>query len=517
MYDLVSVTSRDFAFARLVEENFLWCRSNTTKERPGCWLRPLLDLRYNWAGGTYKLVRRFPILSVKVEQVEKNVICLEVEVDSDKVNAAIVAAVRSLAHRVKVPGFRRGRVPKNILELTVGKEAILDEALELLVPKAYSQAVEEQGVEPIDRPQVEVVTIEEGAPLVFKATVEVKPEVTLGEYKGLAINKEKVVVTKEEVEDVLQNLRERQATMEASEDEPADTGDLIMVDFSGTVDGQPFEGSQAENMPLIIGTPGFYPGLGEQLVGAKKGDSLEVKIALPDDFRVAEVAGQEAVFSVVVNDVHKKRLANLDDEFAKDVSEFDTLEELKANLEKRLQEVKEQRVREKMETQAIEQVMERTEVEVPAVMATRRARTMLRNFAHELEHRGVTLEKYCEFKETTAENIEEEFLPAARESVKQELILDAIAKKENLTVTPEKLAQALDSLAAGVKDPEQAKERWSEDGTQEAMAVSLLRQEAVDLLLREAAVTEVDPEEDTSTAVDEGETAAESEPVEAKE
>ncbi len=207
----------------------------------------------------------------------------------------------------------------------------------------------------------------------------------------------------------------------------------------------------------------------------------------------------------------------MDDEFAKDVSEFDTLEELKANLEKRLQEVKEQRVREKMETQAIEQVMERTEVEVPAVMATRRARTMLRNFAHELEHRGVTLEKYCEFKETTAENIEEEFLPAARESVKQELILDAIAKKENLTVTPEKLAQALDSLAAGVKDPEQAKERWSEDGTQEAMAVSLLRQEAVDLLLREAAVTEVDPEEDTSTAVDEGETAAESEPVEAKE
>jgi len=170
-------------------------------------------------------------------------------VDSDKVNAAIVAAVRSLAHRVKVPGFRRGRVPKNILELTVGKEAILDEALELLVPKAYSQAVEEQGVEPIDRPQMEVVTIEEGAPLVFKATVEVKPEVTLGEYKGLAINKEKVVVTKEEVEDVLQNLRERQATMEASEDEPADTGDLIMVDFSGTVDGQPFEGSQAENMP----------------------------------------------------------------------------------------------------------------------------------------------------------------------------------------------------------------------------------------------------------------------------
>lgn len=456
-------------------------------------------------------------MNVKVEQVEKNKVCLEVEVDKEKVNTAIMSAVRSLSNRVKVPGFRRGRVPKNILELTVGKEVILDEALEYLVPEAYSQAVEEQGVEPIDKPQVEVVTIEEDAPLVFKATVEVKPEVKLGEYKGLSLKKEKFTVTEEEVQEVLQDLRERYATFEASEEEPADTGDLIMVDFSGTVDEQPFEGSKAENMPMVVGAPGFISGLSEGLEGAKKGETREIKVTLPEDFRVSEVAGKEAVFSIVVKDVHKKRLADLDDEFAKDVSEFDTISELKDNIEKRLWEAKEQQVKEKMEEQAISQVMEQTEVEVPKVMAKRRARTMLNNFAHEMEQRGVTLDKYCELKGTTPEEIEEELLPVARESVKQELILDAIVKKENITVSPEKLAEALDSLAQGMKNPDEAKKRWSEDGTQKALAISLARQEAVAFLLKEAVVTEVDPDPDANSGVDEPEVSSVSDQAEAQE
>jgi len=438
-------------------------------------------------------------LKVKVEQVEKNKVCLEVEVEKEKVNVAVTTAVRSLAKRVKVPGFRRGRVPKNILELAIGKELILDEALELLVPEAYSQAVEEQGVEPIDKPQVEVIKIEEDEPLLFKATVEVKPEVKLGEYKGLSVKKERVVVTEEEIQGVLQDLRERQATFEASEDEPAEHGDLIMVDFSGTVDEQSFEGSKAENMPMIVGAPGFFPGLSESLEGAKKDETREVKVTLPADFHVSEVAEKEAVFNVVVKDVHKKRLADLDDEFAKDVSEFATLDELKADLEKRLMEVKEQQVLEKMEQQALEQAVEQSEVDVPEVMTKRRAHSMLHNFAHELEHRGLSLDKYCEFKETTQEAVEEELLPPARESVKQELVLDAIVKNEGITVSPEKLTEALDNMAKGMKDPEQAKKRWSTDGTQEAMAISLARQEALAFLLKEAEVTEVDPDEGEGT------------------
>jgi len=441
-------------------------------------------------------------LSVKVEHVEKNMVCLQVEVDKDKVNAAITTAVRSLAHRVKVPGFRRGRVPKNILELTVGKDAILSEALESLVPEAYSRAVEEEDLEPIDSPEVEVVTIEEGTPLVFKATVPVKPEVTLGDYKGLAIDKEKFSVEAEEVEQVLHNLRERQATYEVSNEEPIATGDLVMVDFSGTVDGKPFEGSKADNMPLVIGAPGFFPGLSERLVGAKHGDTLEVEIPLPEDFHVSAVAGRKAKFDLTVKDVRKKRLAKLDDEFARDISDFDTLAELKANCEQQLYETKKQRIQEKMEAQAIKQVVERSEVDVPDIMTKRRARSMLNSFARELEYRGTSLEKYCELREKTEEEVKQELFPTARDLVKQELVLDAIAKKENITVNPDKLEQALEGLAAAEQDSEQAKERWRHDGTRDALAVNLLRRETINWLLQQAEITEVDPKLDDDADAD---------------
>lgn len=442
-------------------------------------------------------------MNVKVEHVEKNKVCLEVEVDSDKVNAAINTAVRSLSQRVKVPGFRRGRVPRNILELTLGKEAILDEALQTLVPEAYSQALVEQDVEPIDKPQVEVVKIEENAPLVFKATVEVKPEVTLGEYKGLKVTKEKVTITEEEVETILKNLQERAATFVVAEDEPAAVGDLIMVDYTATIDGQEFEGSKAENMPMVVGAPGYYPGLSQSLEGTKKGETKEVKITLPADFRVTELAGKEAVFNVEVKEVHKKRLAAIDDEFAKDVSEFNTLEELKTNIESRLLEAKKQQVQEKMEEQLLNQIVEQAKVEVPEIMIKRRAHTMLHNFAHELEHRGLTLQTYCELKETTQDKVEQEFFPLATKSVKQELVLDAIAKKENITVEPEKVEAALDELATGLKDPDQAKQRWSEDGTREVIENSLIREETLAFLLQEAIVTEVEPSDSEAEEVNE--------------
>jgi len=430
-------------------------------------------------------------LDVRLEQLEKNKVRLEVEVEKDKVNAAIAAAARSLSRRVKVPGFRPGRVPRPILEARLGKETIYDEALELLVPEAYSQAVEEQGLDPIDKPEVEVVKIEEDQPLVFKATVAVKPEVKLGGYKGLPVKKKKVEVTEEQVEAVLKDLQERHATFVASE-EPAAPGDLVMVDFSATVDGKPFEGSHAENMPLVVGTPGYFPGLSQGLEGARKGEAREVKVALPSDFRVAEAAGKEAAFSVTVKEVHKKKMAALDDEFAKDVSEFNTLAELKDGIRRRLTEVAERRVREDMENQAVRAAVAAAEVEVPDVLVARRAHTLLHNFAHELQHRGLTLEKYCEIKATTPEKVEEDFRPAALEQVKTELVLDAVAKAENLTVKAEKLEEALDAMAAGQKEPEKLKARWAGDGTRAALERSLRREEAVTFLVDQAQVTEVE-------------------------
>jgi trigger factor len=437
-------------------------------------------------------------LDVRLERLEKNKVRLEVEVEKDKVNAAIEAAVRTLSRRVKVPGFRPGRVPRSILEARLGKEVIYDEALELLLPEAYSQAVEAEGLDPIDKPEVEVVKIEEDQPLVFKATVEVKPEVKLGNYKGIAITKQKVEITDEQVEAVLKDLQERHATFAASE-EAAAPGDLVMVDFTATVDGQTFEGGRAENMPLVIGTPGYFPGLSQSLEGVRKGETREVKVGLPENFHVREVAGKEAVFNVTVKEVHKKRLAPLDDEFAKDVSEFATLAELKENIKKRLTEVAERRVREDMENQAVRAVVAGAEVEVPEVLIARRAHTLLHNFAHELEHRGLSLEKYCELKNTTPEKIEKEFRPVAEEQVKTELVLDAIAKAEALSVEPDKLEAALNVMAARSKEPEKLKARWAEDGTQAAVERSLLREEVVSFLLEHAEVTEKEPAQDSGS------------------
>lgn len=431
-------------------------------------------------------------MNVRLERLEKNKVRLEVEVEKDRVNAAIETAVRSLSRRVKVPGFRPGRVPRPILEARLGKEVIYDEALELLIPEAYSQAVEAEGLDPIDKPEVEVVKIEEDQPLVFKATVEVRPEVKLGEYKGLAVTKEKIEITDSQVDAVLKDLQERHATFAASE-EPAASGDLVMVDFTATVDGQPFEGGRAENMPLVIGTPAYFPGLSQGLEGVRKGETREVKVSLPENFNVREVAGKEAVFNVTVKEVHKKRLAPLDDEFAKDVSEFETLAELKENIKERLARVAERRVREDMENQVVRAAVAGAEVDVPEVLIARRAHTLFHNFVHELEHRGLSLEKYCELKNTTPEKVEEEFRPAAKEQVKTELVLDAIAKAEALSVKPEKLEAALNAMAAQSKEPEKLKARWAEDGTQAALERSLLREEVVSFLLEHAKVTEAEP------------------------
>ncbi|HHY93020.1 MAG TPA: trigger factor [Firmicutes bacterium] len=288
----------------------------------------------------------------------------------------------------------------------------------------------------------------------------------------------------------------RHATFAASE-EPAAAGDLVMIDFSATVDGKPFEGSQAENMPLVIGTPGYFPGLSQGLEGVHKGETREVKVNLPADFRAAEVAGKEAVFSVTVKEVHKKKLAPLDDEFAKDVSEFNTLAELKDNIRQRMVELAERRVREDMENQAVRAAVAAAEVEVPDILVKRRAHTLLHNFAHELEHRGLTLDKYCELKQVTPEKVEEDFRPAAQEQVKTELVLDAIAKAENLAVKPEKLEQALDTMASGQKEPEKIKSEWAADGTRAAVERSLLREEAAAFLVDHASVTEVEPEKAT--------------------
>lgn len=437
-------------------------------------------------------------MNVRLERVEKNKVRLEVEVEKDKVNAAIAQAIRSLSRRVNIPGFRRGHVPRPVLEMRLGKETIYDEALEILVPEAYNQAVAEQGLDPIDKPQVEVVKIEEGHPLIFKATVEVKPEVKLGEYKGLPVTRRKVEVSEEQVEAVLKDLQERHATFSASE-EPAAVGDLLMVDYEATVDGEPFEGNRAENMPLVLGTPGYVPGLSKGLEGARKGEVREVKVNLPADFRVSEVAGREAIFKVTIKEVHKKNLAPLDDEFAKDVSEFSTLAELKENIRKRLTEATEARVREDMENQVVRAAVDRAEVEVPEVLVNRRAHTLLHNFAHELEHRGLTLEKYCEIKETTPEKVEEEFKPVAREQVKTELVLDAIAKAENLTVEPEKVTAGLDAMAAGQKDADKLKQVWEQDGTRAALERNLLREAAIAFLLAQANVTEQVPGETAAT------------------
>ncbi|CEE02223.1 Trigger factor [Caldibacillus thermoamylovorans] len=387
-------------------------------------------------------------MSAKWEKLEGNQGKLTVEVDAETFNKALDQAFKKVQKQLNVPGFRKGRVPRQIFEQRFGVESLYQDALDIVLPDAYSNAIDETGIEPVDQPEIDIEQIGKGQSLIFTADVTVKPEVKLGEYKGLEVPKVNTEVTDEDVEAELKELQKRHAELVVKEDEPAEQGDTVVIDFEGFVDGEAFEGGKAENHSLEIGSDSFIPGFEEQLVGVKAGDEKEVQVTFPEEYHAEELAGKPAVFKVKVHEVKQLVLPELDDDFAVDVDdEVETLDALKEKIENRLKDEKEHTAKHEVENAVIEKAAENAEIDIPEVMIDNEVERMVKEFDQRLQQQGLNLELYSQFSGQDIDNLKETMREDAEKRVRVNLTLEAIVKAENIDVTEEEVEKELQNMA----------------------------------------------------------------------
>lgn len=387
-------------------------------------------------------------MSAKWEKLENNQGVLTVEVDAEQFDHALDSAFKKVVKQVSIPGFRKGKIPRSLFEKRFGVEALYQDALDILLPVAYPKAVEEAGIEPVDRPEIDVEQIGKGEPLIFTAKVTVKPEVKLGDYKGLGVEKEDTTVTDEDVENELKQLQERHAELVVKEEGAVEEGDTVVIDFEGFVDGEAFEGGKAENYSLEIGSGTFIPGFEEQLVGLETGAEKDVEVTFPEEYHAENLAGKPAIFKVKVHEIKTKELPALDDEFAKDVNEdVETLDELKAKTKARLEEQKTQFAENKLRDDLVEKAAENAEVDIPEVMVDQEVDRMMREFEQRLQMQGMNLELYFQFSGQDEDALRGQMKEDAAKRVKYNLTLEAIAKAEELTVTDEEAEAEIAKMA----------------------------------------------------------------------
>ncbi|MDA8229187.1 MAG: trigger factor [Desulfitobacterium hafniense] len=392
-------------------------------------------------------------MSVKVEKVAKNTVELEITVAADEFSSAVNKAAKKLAQKVNVPGFRKGKAPRRFVEQYVGTQSLYNEALDEVLGPAYVKAVEESQIEPVDRPDIDLVQIEDGKELIFKAKVDVKPEVELGEYKGLKVEKEAVTVADEEVEADLKRKQEQHAKALTLEEGTVEHGDTATIDFEGFVDGVAFPGGKGENYDLVIGSGSFIPGFEDQLVGTQIGQEVDVNVRFPDEYHSEDLKGKEALFKVKVHKIKRKELSPLDDEFAKDISEFDSLDELKADIRNKLLKAAEQRAENVYRNSIVQKAVDNASVEIPEAMINQRVDAMAEELSRNLSYQGLTLEQYYMYTNSNEEDMRERFRPQAAEGVKTELVVEAIAKAEGIQVAEDEVNEELVKLAEQYKQP----------------------------------------------------------------
>jgi len=386
-------------------------------------------------------------VAAKWEKLENNQGVLTVEVDAQQVDAALDQAFKKVSQKVNVPGFRKGKIPRKLFEARFGVESLYQDALDILLPTAYGQAVRETGIEPVDRPEVEVEQMGKGQNLVFKATVTVKPEVKLGDYKNLSIESKDFTVTAEDVDAELKRMQERHAELVVVEEGAAQNGDLAVIDFEGFQDGVAFEGGKAENYTLELGSGTFIAGFEEQVVGMQIGEEKEITVTFPEEYHSPNLAGKEAVFKVKLNSLKRKNLPALDDEFAKDVSEFDTLEELKADTKKKLEEKAEREKDTFVREQLVLKASENAEIDIPNVMIEQELDQMVNEFAQRLQFQGMSIDLYYQFSGMDESKLRDQLRTDATTRVRTALTLEAIGKAENIEVTEEDITEELNKLA----------------------------------------------------------------------
>lgn len=386
-------------------------------------------------------------MSVQVEKLEKNMAKLTVEVPAENVEKAIQGAYNKMKKSINIPGFRKGKAPRQLIEKMYGKEVFYNDAIDAMLPAAYSDAVEECGEEIVSHPQIDVVQIESGKPFVFTATVAVKPAVELGEYKGIQVEKAPIEVKDEEIEAQITKEREANSRTVTVDDRAVAQGDIVTLDFEGFVDGVAFEGGKGENYDLTIGSNTFIPGFEDQLVGAEIGKELDVNVTFPEEYGAKELAGKAAVFKCKVNGIKVKELPAVDDEFAQEVSEFDTLDEYKADIKAKLLKEKEDEAARAKEDAVIGKIIEGAKMEIPDAMVEYQTRQMLDEFAQRIQSQGISLDQYFQFTGLTEEKYMEEMKPRALQNIQSRLVLEAVAQAENLVAEEADIEEEIKKMA----------------------------------------------------------------------
>ncbi len=386
-------------------------------------------------------------MSLQVEKLEKNMAKLTIEASAEDLEKAIEKAYQKQKKQISIPGFRKGKVPRQMVEKMYGKAVFYEDAANELIPDAYEKALEECEEDIVSSPKIEVTQIEAGKPFVFTATVALKPEVKLGKYKGVKVDKIDVEVTDADVDAEIDKEREKNARNITIEDRAVKDGDITTLDFEGFVDGVAFDGGKGENYPLTIGSGAFIPGFEEQLVGAEIGKEVEVKVTFPEDYQAENLKGKDAVFKCTVKEIKEKQLPELDDEFAGEVSEFDTLAEYKEDVKKTLTEKKQKDAKNAKENAAVDAAVAVCEMEIPEAMLETQQKQMLDEFAQRISMQGLTMEQYFQFTGSSYQQMFEQVKPQAEERIKARLVLEAIAKAENLEATEEEYEKELQNMA----------------------------------------------------------------------
>lgn len=423
-------------------------------------------------------------MTAKWEKTEKNLGVLEVEVGAERVSAALDKAFNTVVKKTSIPGFRKGKVPRSIFEARFGVESLYNDAIDILLPEAYSEAVDEADIFPVDRPEIEIEQFAKGETFKFKAKVTVKPEVKLGEYKGLEVPVAKAEVSEEDVNEELTRLQQRHAELSVLEEGAAENGDVVVIDFDGSVDGVQFEGGQAERYSLELGSNSFIPGFEEQVVGMSTGDFKDVSVTFPDSYHAVELAGKDAVFKVKLHEIKRKNLPELDDEFAKDVSEFDTLDEFKADLKSQIATRKENEVKAAKETAAVEKAAENAEVEIPEAMISSETENMVRDFDNRLRQQGMNLEMYTGFSGQTTDDLKEQMKEEASKRVRNNLVLEQIAKEENIEVSEEEVTAELEKMAGQFqRDAEEVRNILAANGSLASLSDEIKLRKTIEVLV----------------------------------
>lgn len=435
-------------------------------------------------------------MSVQVEKLEHNMAKLTIEVEAAEFDAATKRAYNKKKSSFNLPGFRKGKVPMNVIEKTYGAGVFYEDAANDIMPKAYADALDETGIDVVSHPEIDVTKIGKGESFIFTATVAIKPEVTLGQYKGLEVQKESVEVTDEEVEAELKKAQEQNAREITVEDRPVKEGDVITLDYAGTIDGVPFDGGTATSQKLEIGSHSFIDTFEDQLVGLNIGDEKDVEVTFPEEYHAPDLAGKPASFHVKVLGITEKQLPEIDDDFAQDTTEFDSLEEYKADVRAKLEQSKEERAKSEMENVLVEKAVEGATMDIPDAMIDSQVEQMIDEFKQRVTYQGISFEQYLQFTGQNPEAFQESMRPEAVKRIQSSLVLEAIVAAENIEATDEDLNKEMEKMASMYQMDVEQIASFIQDEQKENMKKDIAIQKAVEFLAAEAKVTEASDELD---------------------